>query len=114
MELYTLSSKVYYNNYEYIKILVLDRTPNHNDLIINLIKRIIPYKLSEFDIDNNKCIYSILNPNDLTKFLKIEEIPLLFSWLVNNGYTINTNFTKIIQKTNLEIKNNIICFISKI
>jgi len=112
MELYTLSSKIYYDNYEYKKIIVLDRKPNHNGLIKNIIKYISPSRLSPFDIDNNKCIYIILNPNNLTEFLKIEEIPLLFTWLINNGYSINTNFTEIIQNSNLEIKNNIICFIS--
>jgi len=112
MEIYTLYSKIYYDNNEYKKLIVLDRKPTYNSLINNIIKQIDNTKLSPFDIQDYKCIYAILNPYNSTKLLEIQEITLLFSWLVNNDYKINTKFTEIIQNSNLKIKNNIICFIS--
>lgn len=111
MELYTLYSKIYYENSEYKKIIILDKKPKTNGLINNIVKYINISKLSIFDIDDS-CAYAILNPNNLNKFLKLDEITILFSWLINNGYNINTSITKLITKSNLEIKNNIICLIS--
>ena len=113
MELYTLSSKIYYDNDEYKKIIILDRKPKTTGMLQYIVKYIRPSNLSSsINVDNNKCIYAILNPNNLNELLKIEELSILFTWLFNNGYNVNTNFTEIIQRSNLQIKNNMICFIS--
>lgn len=113
MELYTLSSKIYYDNDEYKKIIFLDKKPEKNGMLQYIVKYISPSKLSTSIYEyNNKCIYAILNPNNLNELLKIEDISILFTWLFNNGYNINTNFTEIIQRSKLQIKNNMICFIS--
>ena len=112
MELYTLSSKIYYDNNEYKKIIILDRKPEINGMLQYIVKKISPSKLSTSINQDNKCIYALLNPNNLNELLKIEELSILFTWLFNNGYNINTNFTEIIQRSSLQIKNNMICFIS--
>ena len=77
-------------------------------------------KLSPFQdrspcCSENNCKYLICHPNKLNckcEFLCIKDIYLLFNYLIKNGYKINTDITKIMQKSDLKIKN-FICFISK-
>ena len=41
----------------------------------------------------------------------IDQLPLLFEFLMNNGYTIDTSITKIFQKSNVKMNGNLICMI---
>ena len=72
-------------------------------------------KLSQFQTPgscytDNKCIWVIMNPNNTHEMLEIIDIPNLFSFLIENGYKINTDITKIMQKSSVKI-DKLICFI---
>ena len=41
----------------------------------------------------------------------VDEIPELFEYLLNNGYTIDTSVTKVLQKTNAKPSGDIICML---
>jgi hypothetical protein len=110
MEIYSLFKKVYYYDNKYHNIIVIDRKPKGN--ITQISKLLNMNKLSSFRTyasELNNCMYAILNPNNKNELLNITDISILFTWLVNNGYTINTTFSDKI----LNLNNNIICFISK-
>ena len=47
-----------------------------------------------------------------SELLCVNDIALLFSYLNQNAYNINTDVTKIMLKSSVQIKN-LICFISK-
>ena len=46
--------------------------------------------------------------NDL---MCIDEMPWLFEFLINNGYTIDTSVTKVFQKTEVKMWGELICTI---
>ena len=59
---------------------------------------------------DNKCIWVIMNPNNTHEMLSIKDIPNLFTFLIQNNYTINTDVTKIMQKSSVKL-DKLICFI---
>ena len=53
---------------------------------------------------------SIRDGGDSGKFLEIQDVTDLFMFLSENGYTIDTSVTKILQKSDVKIKN-LLCMI---
>ena len=105
--MYRLRREVILNTIEktYDKIVVVDRMPADGKLkeIVKVVRR---EKLSPFQ-EMAKCIYAIRHPTE-NKLLDYEELPLLFSFLIENGYTIDTKLGKVLKDRNL------ICFVSKL
>ena len=120
----------FYKTYQHV--ITLDHIPNGP--LSNLISTISPPKLSSFQqpspFDNFNCTHvlvrfpisshgkpSLQNPQS---FMSAEDIPSVFSYLRNNGYTIDTDLTKIINSSNIGFtainrpsgKRNMICIAS--
>lgn len=84
---------ILYNN-EYTDALTLDRMPTGS--IVALIRQIRIQDLSIFDKDPKRkpCTYVLIHP-ETKEFMTREDIPLVFSYLADNGYTIDTQTTKL-------------------
>lgn len=119
---YTIMIQNYYDtNLQYYRnILILNKEPIGP--LNKYIKKIsMPY-LSPFtnsfsnDMNNtnnnNTCLYAIIDFMDNTKLMCVNNIPDLFSFLINNGYIIDYNLTKIIKNTTCASKNDLICYIT--
>ena len=115
--MYQITSEVYLDRFNecYKNILVI--SPRPKDASLNAItKPISRQKLSPFQEISpccplDRCIYAFVHPHNKCELLCVDDIVLLFGYLNANGYTINTNVTKIMQKSDVKIKN-LICFIS--
>ena len=57
----------------------------------------------------DQCYYIVLNPKNTCEFLCVNQINLLFNYLLSNHYSIDTSVTKIMQDSDVKIKN-LICF----
>jgi hypothetical protein len=73
-------------------------------------------KLSPFDVNSNtcprpNCVIGITKINDYNELMCIDDLPNLFEYLMNNGYTIDTSITKVLQKTNVKMWGELICAI---
>ena len=95
----------------YKKVISINSMPT--GILKNLIKKVNIQKISPFKYDSpccpeNQCPLIILNPNDTSEYLCDTDICLLFSYLTSNGYTIETELTKIMKEKNLDL----LCFIS--
>lgn len=120
--MYQLTSEVYLDKYNecYKKVIVIRPAPK--DDILKKISKLVNFeKLSPFQdksvcCSEDSCKYIICNPihqiSCNCEFLCVKDIHLLFNYLLSNGYTVNTDITKIMQKSDVKIKN-LICFISK-
>lgn len=139
--IWCLSMTPYYDNYtqRYINIITLDKEPVGP--LSSIVRKIYPPKLSDFQIrdyeydmrnSNSRCLYAIQNidtnidinmnhftGNDLNKmkFLTVDYISELYSFLITNNYEIDFKLTKLMK--NPELKNNntsrpltTICYIS--
>jgi len=119
---YTIMIQNYYDtNLQYYRnIIILNKEPIGP--LNKYIKKIsMPY-LSPFtnsfsnDMNNtnnnNTCLYAIIDFMDNTKLMCVNNIPDLFSFLINNGYIIDYNLTKIIKNTTCASKNDLICYIT--
>jgi len=117
---YTLTMQPYYEyiNQCYRNILVLNNEPVGP--LKSITKRLNPPKLSEFNYlsYNNeccykqKCIYVIYDIDNHNELMCVDNIPNLFSFLVNNNYTIDTSITKMMQISPVKLTNPLICLIS--
>ena len=118
---YTIMIQNYYDTklQYYRNILILNKEPIGP--LNKYIKKIsMPY-LSPFknsfsndmnNTNNNTCLYAIIDFMDNSKLMCVNNIPDLFSFLINNGYIIDYNLTKIIKNTTCASKNNLICYIT--
>ena len=116
MPTYQLTSEIHLDKISkcYRKIITINKQPNDPSLnaIITTVRR---EKLSIFQGYGNNCdcmkscLLVILNPNNPRDFLCLDDIAELFTFLIDNGYTIQTAITEILMTKN----KNIICFISK-
>ncbi len=116
MLIYSLSSIPYYNSIlqEYTNILVLNKYPDGPLKTIS--KQIRQNKLSPFEANTNlcpkpNCVIAITQINNYNELMCIDQLPNLFEFLINNGYTIDNNVTKILQKTNVKMNGEFICII---
>ena len=117
-QVYSLTSHPYYDtcNGCYRNILVLNKEPAGP--LKKIVKRINPTLLSPFQdppmncCDNDRCVYAIHNRNG-HGLACVDSVPELFSFLLSNGYQIDTSITTMMQKSPVKLNNNsLICFIS--
>uniref|UniRef100_A0A6C0C5A3 Uncharacterized protein n=1 Tax=viral metagenome TaxID=1070528 RepID=A0A6C0C5A3_9ZZZZ len=113
--MYRISSEVYLDRFNecYKNIIVI--SPRPQDASLNSItKSITREKLSPFQELSPcypKCVYAFVHPKKC-ELLCVDNIAILFGFLTANGYTINTDLTKIMQDSDVKLKN-LICFINK-
>ena len=118
MKIYALTTQPYYCSINrcYRKILVLNQKPDGP--LYNISRRINPPKLSPFKerpicCDTPTCIWAIKSlENNCDNLLCVEELPLLFQFLINNGYLIDTSITKMMNESSVKLNNPLICYIS--
>ena len=53
-----------------------------------------------------------MNPNMTDEFATLEDLPLIFTWLIQNHYNVNTAITDMLNKSEVRMDNKLICFIS--
>ena len=119
MTVYTISTQTFYDNcsQNYKNIYVIDRKPTGE--LSKIVRQVTAPKLSPFTSNENsccncKCIYAIFNPDNTNKFLCIEQLGLLFNFLMSKGYIVDSNLTTMMQSSTVTFKKNFVCFIKKI
>jgi len=116
MIIYSLESIPYYNSIEqeYTNILVINK-PAEGPLK-EITKRIRLNKLSPFESNTNlcskpNCMMAIVDIENKNQLMCIDNLPNLFEFLINNGYTIDNSVTKVLQKSKVTMNKNLICLI---
>ena len=106
MASYAIFSQPYYDAYEqkYKNILTINKKPEGP--LRQITKQIKFYPLSPFKrTDREQCGYAFcLEGNRLAT---TNEIPDLFSFLMTNGYTIDTPITKMLNESDVRINDNV-------
>jgi len=108
---YTIHTQLYYNlNKEFKSIFTIDRMPPVTESLNQMIYTIQSQKISAFHNDSMPCLHALINPVDKS-FLEKGQEALLFTYISQKGYLIDTNLTKML----VDVKQNrdLICFISK-
>jgi len=129
MVMYSIVGAPFYDerNQCYKKIIRINKMPIGN--LTRIVKRIRSPRLSHFDTyeggngygdcsgcgsgsGNTPCIFAVFHPNQRNKLLTVDELPDLMTFLVDNGYTIDTSITKMLMKSNVKPSNDLICYVS--
>ena len=101
---YAIFSRPYYDPYEqrYKNILTINKKPTGD--LENITRRVKFLPLSPFKrLQREVCGYGIsLDDNRLST---TDEIPELFSFLMMNGYTIDTSLTKMMNDSEVRIND---------
>ena len=121
METYSLLSIPFYKsvNQCYVKAISIDRMPGPNEPIKQIVKQVRFEKLSPFQEGSEcnpvkTCENILLKPGSLCDELAtLDDIPLIFTWLFQNGYTVDTSITQMMNQGEVRMLNPIIGFISK-
>jgi hypothetical protein len=108
---YTLSIEPYLNTYtkQYQNIITIDKMPLGP--LAQLVSHYSSPHLSPFQrTENNCCKYAIRRNYHKGAcrddyFLTAEDIPSLLGYLTSNGYSIDSNTTKIVQKAGIGFTN---------
>jgi hypothetical protein len=80
----------------YKKVLTLDKIPS--GALSKIVKTIRTPKLSEFKYDiiqSDKCKNILYNNNE---YMTLRDIPYVYAFLKKNGYTIDTEYTKLMKQ----------------
>ena len=129
--MYSLVGAPFYDerNQCYKKIIRINKFPSGPGPLQQIVKRVRSPRLSHFDIFSNNCctngcgnsnafnppcIFVLCNPLSPHQFLTVDELPELMSFLIDNGYKIDTSITKMLMKSNVKPSNDLICYISDI
>lgn len=119
-EMYSILSVPYYksNRQCYVKVLTLDRNPPPKSILNRILKKTNFQKISPFkEFDNcernNSCRYVFLNPLNYNEYAEMNDIPAVFTWLIRNNFSIDTNITQMLNNGTVRMSNPIIAFISK-
>jgi hypothetical protein len=126
---YLLSSRPYLFGCEYDNIITINLFPKGP--LAKIVKQVnfSNNRLSDFTDYENKCGYALLSLRGLGgglgggsyncngrknhHLMTANEIPDLFSFLLSNGYKIDTSLTKMMNNSNIQINmNNIVAFIT--
>ena len=115
---YSIESRPYYNSKDtcYTRIFTIDRSPTQP--FLNIVKSIVMPKLSPFETNHGcclaqRCALAIYNPTSPTQLLQPGEEAILFSYLIQNGYKIDTSLTKLMQDSTAINNSRLLCMISK-
>lgn len=110
---YTLSIEPYLNTYskQYQNIITIDKIPLGP--LSQLVSHFNQTKISPFQVsntENNCCKYAIRRHYGTGAcredyFLTAEDVPSLLTYLNANGYSIDSNTTKIVQKAGIGFTN---------
>ena len=105
MHTYAIFSRPYYDSYQqkYTNILTINKKPEGE--LRKITKQIKFFPLSPFKRrERQQCGYGFcLEPN---KLVMTNEIPELFSFLTENGYTIDTQTTKMLNENDIRINDD--------
>jgi hypothetical protein len=116
--MYQLTSEVWLDQYNecYKKIIVITPPPKEAALIaitklFNRVK-LSPFKERSPCCPQNDCLYIVMHPQNPCKMLCVGDIIQLFAYLETHGFKVNTDLTKIMFNSDVQLKN-LICFITK-
>ncbi len=121
MYMYALYTRLYLHpiTKEYIEVFMVE--PKPKGPLLSILKRVAPLKLSPYKGFNQceGCIYLVKNINPdrrcSTEFLAVDDLPILFCFLTDNGYDIDTKLTKLmIQGKSAATKRNLVCYIREL
>lgn len=117
LSMYQISTKPWYDSVCQCYRTLIVVTPNPTKPLLDICKLLQPSRLSPFrnfsDCDPYpKCFYAILNPNDKNNYLSIDDLPILLTFLNNNGYQVNYQMTKIMQKAKTTIGETLLFYIN--
>ena len=133
--MYSLVSVPYYDHHTqcYKKVIKLNKMPPADSPLNQIIKNVGVIKLSPFQTGSTFsgcnsgcgcgcgcgcgnhsqcCNVLITKVNDKHDLMCVDELPLLFEFLLTNGFTIDTSITKMMQNSNVKLSNDLICFFS--
>jgi len=117
MVTYTISSQPFYHsvNQCYSNIVTIDRKPDGP--LAHLVRTLHTPRLSPFNqpspcCPEDRCTKAIHKVNNTRELMNPNDIPELFSFLIQNGYTIDTALTTMMNKSQVKMTNKLICFIS--
>jgi len=115
--MYQISIKPWYDSVCqcYRKLIVITSKPSQP--LLGISKLLQPSRLSPFrnlsDCDPYpSCFYAILNPNDKNNYLTIDDLSVLMTFLSNNGYQVNYQMTKLMQKAKTTIGETLLFYIN--
>lgn len=127
MELYTLHVSPYYDNIKecYKNVITINKRPSGklNHLVkqkkITALSPFQQYSPCYLSSCNSSCMYIIHDPDDINCILSVEDISKLYTFLLQNGYKIDTDLTNMTTlnpfvniNTSHTIPKKLLCFIS--
>lgn len=116
---YMLSSRVFLDTFNqcYKNIIVINLPPEGP--LGKIVRRVQMPPLSPFNapgpcLSKNSCALALLSlRGGCCGLMSDDEIPDLFSYLLSNGYRIDTSLTKMMNQSEVKINDNkILCFIT--
>lgn len=117
-QLYQIKSEVWLNRHDECYKNIITISPPPKDKSLKMVtklynrERLSPFQERSPCCPQNNCMYVVMDPNDKCEMLCVDQLDVLFSYLLENNFTFNTDLTKMMFQSRVQIKN-LIAFISK-
>jgi hypothetical protein len=113
IDTYAIYSQPYFDTktQSYRNIITINILPNGP--FASLVTRVNFASLSPYKERDSSCGFAVISIKNKRELMPIDELPMLFSFLMTNGYTIDTSLTKMLHISDIQMKssNNLISFI---
>ena len=123
MNSFTLSTQVYYDQFmqTYYNIIVVNTMPSGP--LSRIVRRIQTPIMRTFNApmngwntyDRKPCLFALmaLHPSNYSSYMSVEEVPNLLSYLLANGYKVDTSITKLLSRGEVRYTDgNVIAFVT--
>ena len=114
---FSLACVPYYDqvNQCYKNVVTVDRQPT--GVLVSVTKQLSFPPLSPFDVPSNcyrrnQCKYVVLDPSDKSYLLDPRDIAALYSYLLSNGCTVNTDITNMTLKSGIMKPISLVAFVT--
>lgn len=81
--------------------------------LASLVTKVNMTSLSPFKKNASSCCFALISLKNKRELMPIDELPILFSFLMTNRYKIDTSLTKMLNISDIKMKtgNNLLSFI---
>ena len=106
--IYKLEKTIYYDPFQktYLDLITINKNPTNN----NLIKKIQYNRISPYNLNEHKCLFAFINPEN-NNLLTVNEIDVVLNILIEDGFTIDSDLTRTFMKS--KNNRNLLYFLKK-
>jgi len=104
-ETYALFRQPYYDtqNQQYVNLVTINMMPK--GALSRKVRRVNLTNLVTSEFNDVECEFATVSFENPSKLMNMNELPMLFAFMMSTGYTIDTSLTKMLNSNDIQTTN---------